>query len=237
VHFGGATTELETDMTVTTGSTAQAAAAARAIRERGIRMIKVKIGGAGGVKHDLARISAIREAAPEAPLIVDGNAALSRAAASELVQGLRSRGIAPAVLEQWLPRDDLAGMRALADESGWLVAADECVTTPADALRVVRDRAAQIINIKLMKAGVAAALDVAAIARAGGLGLMIGGNIESMLGMSASACFACGLGSFRFADLDTPLFMAENPFTGGFSQEGGRISVEPIVAGHGVLPR
>ncbi len=234
--FGGAGTTLETDMTVTTGTPAEAADAARSIRARGIRMIKVKVGGKQGPAHDLERIAAIHGVAPDSPLILDGNAGVTRAAASELVRGLKARGIAPALLEQWLAKDDLAGARALAAESGWLVAADETVTSAADARRVVAAQSAQVINIKLMKAGVAEALDIAAVARDAGLALMIGGNVESILAMTVSACFAAGQGGFRFADLDTPLFLASNPFEGGYALTGGTISVAHIKAGHGVTP-
>jgi L-alanine-DL-glutamate epimerase-like enolase superfamily enzyme len=235
--FGGAGTELETDMTVTTGTPEEARLAALDIRARGIRMIKAKVGGHGGPEADLARISAILEAAPASPLILDGNAGMSRAAASRLVKGLKARGIEPALLEQWLPRDDLDGMRALGAESGWKVAADESVTSAADARRLAEAGAAHVINIKLMKAGIAEALDVVAVAKEAGLGLMIGGNVESILAMTASACFASGLGGFAYADLDTPLFLAENPFEGGFTLEASRVSVAHIQAGHGVLPR
>jgi hypothetical protein len=55
--------------------------------------------------------------------------------------------------------------------------------------------------------------------------------------MSMSACFAAGLGGFDFADLDTPLFLATNPFRGGYALNGGLISVKNIEAGHGVVPR
>jgi L-Ala-D/L-Glu epimerase len=235
--FGGAGTELETDMTVTTGTPAEAAEAARLIRLRGIRIIKAKVGGAGGPEADLARIGAILEAAPGSPLVLDGNAGISRAEASQLVAGLRARGVVPALLEQWLAPGDLEGMRALHAESGWTVAADESVTSAADARLVARERAAQVINIKLMKAGISEALEVVSIARQAGIGLMIGGNVESILAMTVSACFAAGLGGFSYADLDTPLFLAENPFEGGFTLEESRISVAHINAGHGVLPR
>ena len=235
--FGGAGTTLETDMTVTTGSAAEAADAARAIRARGIRMIKVKVGGKLGPAHDLERVAAIHAVAPDSPLILDGNAGVSRTATSELVRGLKARGIAPALLEQWLAKDDLDGARALIAESGWLVAADESVTSADDARRVADARAAQVINIKLMKAGIATALDIAAVARERGLGLMIGGNVESILAMTVSACFAAGQGGFRFADLDTPLFLAANPFDGGYALDGGKISVAHIAAGHGVTPK
>ena len=235
--FGGAGTELETDMTVTTGSADDAADATRAIRGRGIRLIKVKVGGPAGPAHDLARIAAIHSVAPDSPLILDGNAGVTRGAATELLRGLRTLGVVPVLLEQWLPKDDLDGMRALHLESGWTVGADESVSTAAGARRVVEARAAQVINIKLMKAGVAEALEIAAVARAAGLELMIGGNIESLLAMTMSACFAAGQGGFRFADLDTPLFLASNPFEGGYALEGGRISVAHIAVGHGVVPK
>ncbi len=234
--FGGAGTELETDMTVTTGTPPEAGEAARQICRRGIRMIKAKVGGPAGPWADLDRISAIREAAPDSPLILDGNAGVSRSQANTLVAGLKARGIRPALLEQWLPKDDLDGMRALGAESGWAVAADESVATAADARAVAQAGAARVFNIKLMKAGVAEALEVVAVARESGIGLMIGGNIESILAMTMSACFAAGLGGFEYADLDTPLFMAANPFQGGYALEGGWISVAHIAAGHGVSP-
>src|SRR5688572_24694713 len=119
--FGGASTQLETDMTITTGTPDEAAAGARDIRARRIRVIKVKVGGKAGPAHDLARIVAIHDVAPESPLVLDGNAGLSRTQAGELVRGLKSRGINPALLEQWLPKDDIDGLRALGTESGWLV--------------------------------------------------------------------------------------------------------------------
>jgi L-alanine-DL-glutamate epimerase-like enolase superfamily enzyme len=234
--FGGAGTTLETDMTVTTGTPEQAAADARAIRERRIRLIKVKVGGPKGAAYDLARLRAIHEVAPDSPLILDGNAGVSRADATILVKGLRDLGIKPALLEQWLAKDDLAGMKALGEESGWPVAADEAVCSGADAQKIADARAAQFLNIKLMKAGLATALDIAAVAKRTGLGLMIGGNVESILAMTTSACFAAGQGGFTYADLDTPLFMAGNPFKGGFALDGGNISVAHITAGHGVVP-
>jgi hypothetical protein len=55
--------------------------------------------------------------------------------------------------------------------------------------------------------------------------------------MTGSACFAAGQGGFDFADLDTPLFLAENPFDGGFTMDGGEISVAHLAAGHGVTPK
>jgi len=95
--FGGASTTLETDMTVTTGTVEQAAAAAHAIRARGIRTIKVKI-GSGDLALDLARVAAISEAAPGAPLILDGNSGFSADTALQLLAALQERGDSAAAL-------------------------------------------------------------------------------------------------------------------------------------------
>jgi L-alanine-DL-glutamate epimerase-like enolase superfamily enzyme len=139
-------------------------------------------------------------------------------------------------LEQWLPRDDYAGLRALGVESGWLVAADESVTSAEDATQLAKAGAVHVFNIKLMKEGVGAALGIVEVARRHHLQLMIGGNVESILAMTVSACFAAGTGGFRFADLDTPLFLATNPFTGGYEVNGGTVSVAHVISGHGVVP-
>ena len=66
---------------------------------------------------------------------------------------------------------------------------------------------------------------------------MIGGNVESILAMTVSASLAVGQGGFSFADLDTPYFLAENPFEGGFSVVAGRIVLDRDAPGHGVRLR
>jgi L-alanine-DL-glutamate epimerase-like enolase superfamily enzyme len=115
------------------------------------------------------------------------------------------------------------------------VGLDESVVSARDALLAAqRLGAPHVINVKLMKSGIAEALDIVAVARAGGLSLMIGGMLESSLAMSTSACFAAGLGGFEFVDLDTPLFMLRSPLAGGFVLQGDRIDVSAIGTGHGV---
>ncbi|RRR69749.1 MAG: dipeptide epimerase [Candidatus Viridilinea halotolerans] len=235
VFFGGAGHRLATDMTITTGSVAEAEEAAQAILAHGIQTIKVKI-GAGDVALDLERLIAIRAVAPHAPLILDGNGGMASATTLELLAELATHQIVPVLLEQPVPGDDWAGMVRLAQAGNVPVAADESASSSANVLRIVREGAAQVINIKLMKAGVVEALDIAAIARAAGLRLMIGGMVESILAMTMSAHFAAGLGGFEFVDLDTPMFLAENPFTGGFQQTGDQLDLAHIAGGHGVLP-
>jgi L-alanine-DL-glutamate epimerase-like enolase superfamily enzyme len=234
--FGGAGTSLETDMTITTGTAEQAAASARDIVARGMRTIKVKI-GSGDLTLDVERLTAIGTAAPGTPLILDGNCGFSADKALQLVAILQEQHVQVALLEQPVAKDDWDGMRQITQWGGVPVAADEAAAGASAALRIAFERAAHVVNIKLMKCGIVEALDIAAVCRAARLRLMIGGMVESILAMTTSACFAAGQGGFDYVDLDTPLFMAENPFEGGMRYQGGRIELGHIQAGHGVVPK
>ncbi|MFP4441039.1 MAG: dipeptide epimerase [Chloroflexaceae bacterium] len=234
--FGGASTQLETDMTITTGTVDQATSAAQDILARGIRMIKLKV-GSGDTALDLARITAVHAVAPAAPLILDGNGGFTADSALHLLALLQSQGIRPVLFEQPVPQQDWDGLYQVTHWGGIPVAADESVQNVTDALRVAQTQAAQVVNIKLMKCGIVAALDIAALCRSMQIGLMIGGMVESILAMTTSACFAAGQGGFTYIDLDTPLFLAENPFVGGFAQSGATLDLAQISAGHGVTPR
>lgn len=233
--FGGVSTRLETDMTITTGSVAHAITAARDILARGIRTFKIKV-GSGDMALDLERITSAHAIAPAAPIILDGNGGFTADTALQLLSVLQTRGILPILFEQPVPRDDWEGMRQVTRWGGVPVAADESVRSPADVLLVAQTQAAQVVNIKLMKCGIVEALDIAALCRVAHLDLMIGGMVESIMAMTTSACFAAGLGGFTYVDLDTPLFLAENPFVGGFIQSGGSLELGHISAGHGVTP-
>ena len=64
--------------------------------------------------------------------------------------------------------------------------------------------------------------------------LMIGATSSSRLATSAAAHFVAGLGGFRFIDLDTPMLLAEDPFTGGYEQRGGIYDVSGVKSGLGI---
>lgn len=233
--FGGAEHALVTDVTIPTGSIADARAEAAAWTAKGFSRLKIKVGGAS-TAEDVARVAAIREAAPAAELMLDGNGGLTAEAALDLLADLRARGVLPILFEQPVPGGDLAGLAEVARAGSVPVAADESVASAADVVRVASASAAQVVNIKPMKSGVAEALAIAAAARAAGLGLMIGGMVEAKIAMSLSACLAAGLGGFAFVDLDTPLFLAHQPFEGGYAQRGAHLDLTPIEAGHGAGP-
>ncbi len=230
--FGGAITQVETDFTLSLGSPAEtAAAAAKAVRE-GFHKIKIKVGM--GVATDTARVIAVRGACPECEIALDANQAFSAKDAVELARRIAAEGIELSLLEQPVRRDDFAGMRHVREHCGFLVGADETVFTPEDAIRVVREGAADVINIKVAKAGLLGALDIASIAKAANIGLMVGCMMESKIGLAASVHLACGLGCFTHCDLDSVYLLKPFECEGGYTQEGPRFSVGGMGPGTGV---
>nr|OGS32276.1 MAG: hypothetical protein A3J82_02415 [Elusimicrobia bacterium RIFOXYA2_FULL_69_6] len=169
--------------------------------------------------------------------MLDANQGYSPEQSLGLLRRLRGRGIVPVLFEQPAAAEDYAGLRAVSRHGGVPVAADESAGSREAVLRLVRRRAADVVNIKLMKCGILEAWDIAAIARSAGLGLMIGGNIESSLAMGAAAHFAAGLGGFSFVDLDTPLWFSRDPMRGVAIGPGGVYDLSRVRAGIGVVPR
>lgn len=231
--FGGRQTKLCTDMTVTAGDTEQAANAAQNIHGRGIATMKIKIGALSPAK-DAERVIAIRDAVPAARLFVDANGGYDAAGAIGFLDDIRAAGIELEAFEQPVPRDDWQGLGRVKSRSNIPIFADESACDAADVVRIAKEGLADGINIKVMKSGVVGAVGMWELARAHGLELMIGGMVESILAMSFSANLAAGLGGFRLADLDTPMFVEKHPFTGGYLQEGELLTLSEIDCGHGV---
>ncbi|THI84914.1 MAG: hypothetical protein CAF41_011720 [Nitrospira sp. CG24A] len=111
-------------------------------------------------------------------------------------------------------------MAAIRRETGIPVAADESVRSLADAHEVVARGAADYINIKIMKTGVAEAVEIASYTKAAGLKLMVGGMIETRVAMGCSFSLVLGLGGFDVLDLDTPLLLVNDPVSGGYRYDG-----------------
>lgn len=231
--FGGAGTVLTTDMTVTAGDVAHAESSAKKISALGITTIKVKV-GATSAKEDIERMKAIRATAPKARLFADANTGYDLAEAATFARGMEAAGITLEVFEQPLGRGMHEEWKKLAAMTSIPLCADESARSVADVIEIADAGAAKFINIKTMKSGVAEAYAMMETARSRGLSLMIGGMVESILAMSFSAHLAAGFGGITIVDLDTPMFIREHPFAGGFRQTGERLDVSHVEAGHGV---
>ncbi len=227
--FGGETHPIRTDTTISIVDPATATDEAEAALEAGFDELKIKVGS--GVDADLERVGAVRDVAPEAAIKVDANQGWTPKEAIRFASEARARGFDLELLEQPVRADDIAGLARVTRAVDVPVGADESVFTPADAVRVVRAEAADVINIKAAKSGLTDGLAIAEIARAANLECMVGCMLESAVGLHASAHLVAGLGGFEYVDLDGNLSHAE-PITD--------VTRGPVLEidgpGHGVVP-
>lgn len=218
--FGGTPSTVETDLTIPMLDAPAAANRAESAAGAGFDHLKIKTGG--DVTTDIERVAAVHEAAPDAELKVDANQGWTPAEAERFVSELETLGVDLALLEQPVAKADVAGLARVRDGVTVPVAADEAVFTPADATRVVREDAADVINVKLGKSGILDAAAIAEIARGASLDLMVGCMLESRVGIHTSAHLVSGLGTFDYVDLDGNLLFAEEVRDTGLHRRADR---------------
>jgi L-alanine-DL-glutamate epimerase-like enolase superfamily enzyme len=232
IFLGGASTFVETDMSIPIISPERSYVLAQEAMTHGIKTIKVKVGG--NLREDVDRVQAVRSGAPPLGITLDANQGYQPNEALLCLEALNDRDIRPLLIEQPVHKDDYEGLRYITQHTTVPVAADESATNAASVARLLASGAVNVVNIKLMKAGILEALDIAALCRAAHMGLMIGAMIESRLAIAAAAHFAAGLGGFSFIDLDTPMLLAADPFIGGYEQKGGIYDISGIKSGLGI---
>jgi len=224
LYLGGRAMTVETDITIPMVDPKSAAALARRAAKQGFSKLKIKVGGPD-MGQDTERVLAASSAAENASLILDGNEGFEPDNAIAFVRDLLSRGISIEILEQPVPRGDLDGLKRVKEHVPVPVYADEAAHTAEDVIELIKREAVSGVVVKLMKAGPLGALAIASIARAAGLGLMMGTMLESPVGQSASLHIAAASGSFSNFDLDSDMLLADNPIRGGFSRSGSILTL------------
>jgi L-alanine-DL-glutamate epimerase-like enolase superfamily enzyme len=190
--------------------TTMAATAQRHVAD-GFRTVKVKVGDAANPLLDASRVAAVRQAVgAEIAIKVDAN------------QGWRSPGTAiaairamapslPAYVEQPVLWWDMEGLAEVRRQTGAIIMIDEGCHGPRDMLRAVSLRAADLVNIKLMKSGgILNALKLNAIAEAAGIPAQIGTMVESSVASAAGLHAAIAMINVKTVEMGGPLMLAED---------------------------
>lgn len=213
-----AASPLETDVTIPLLAPQRMAALAAEWWARGFRALKIKVG-----KHfddDVKALEAMVKAAPGARFRPDANGGLTPEEALAFLAAARTLGAHVECFEQ--PCATPAELAEVARRTDVPVVADESVKQAADldGLHVGG------VNLKIVKSGsLLRARDVGLLAKARGLKLMVGGMVETRLGMTAAAHLAASLGGADFADLDTAFLLTSDPFHGGYVATGAQLSL------------
>ncbi len=231
--LGGANRRLATDQTIGIKPPADAAADAVRFVGMGHRAIKIKVGS--DVHEDVERVRLVRDAiGTTASIRVDANQGFECEEALSFLKRIAPFDIE--FCEQPVRRDDISGMTHLNAMSPVPIMADESLFTPADALHLLREKACSLFNIKLSKSrGILRGLEIAAIAEAAKIPCMIGGMIETRLGVTAAAHLGASRPIFHHFDLDAHTGHRDDVVIGGIRIERGDV-ILPEAAGLGAEP-
>jgi L-alanine-DL-glutamate epimerase-like enolase superfamily enzyme len=217
--IGAATRVLETDVTIAIGEPEGMGELARRWAARGFRALKIKVGK--DLDSEVRAIAAIARAAPRARLRIDANGGYTAKEAIALARECERLGVDVECWEQPCASEDVAALAQVAAALNAPVVADESVKTLDDVRRAMAQGFAGGVNLKLAKSGgLLPCMAMGRAARAGGLKIMVGGMVETRLGMTAAAHLACALGGVDFVDLDTAWLLADDPYEGGYAADG-----------------
>ena len=234
--LGGARRTLVTDLTISVNPPEQMARDAREAVARGYDCLKVKVGADPTL--DTARLAAVRKAVGKDVCIrIDANQAWTPRQAVRILNEMQDKGLELELVEQPVPAGDLEGLAYVTRHSWVPVMADESVFSPADALRIFQSRAADYVNIKLMKCGgLTNALRIASAAEVYGVECMIGCMLEAKIAVNAAVELACARSIITRVDLDGPVLCSADPVEGGarFDERNITVSDEPGMGIHGV---
>lgn len=188
--------------------------------QAGFKVVKVKLGR--NLEEDIERLIKLREQFGSSLVIrVDANQGYS--VEETIAFFKRTQVLNLELIEQPLPAREVEQMRSLPDEIKNVIAADESLINPADALKLLTPTpAARIFNIKLMKCGgINEALRIADIAKLADISLFWGCNDESIVSITAGlhAAFSCA--HTRYIDLDGSLDLGRDEVKGGFILRDG----------------
>lgn len=232
--FGPQARPFSTDVTIVIADLKETEDSVRRFYKQGFRAFKVKIGRDEDL--DIKRVLAVKRIAPRCAIYLDANQGYSAGQTLKFVQMLRRFKVCPHLIEQPVPKDDWEGLKKVTRLAGTIVCADESVRSISDCIRAIREKAVHAINIKLMKTGIFHSREIALLAKANGIKLMIGGMMETSLAMMTSAHLAAGLGGFDYIDLDTPFFIKPGFDRNPYLSRRGIYDLRNVKAGVGICP-
>lgn len=223
--LGGYKKEIITDITISVNDPEEMAKDSLEAIALGYKTLKIKVGKDASM--DLKRMKAIREAVGyDVDLRIDANQGWKPKEAVNILRKMEDAGLNIEFVEQPVIAYDLEGLKFVTDNVSIPVLADESVFSPMDAVKIIQHRAADLVNIKLMKTGgIHNALKICSIAEVYGVECMIGCMLESKLSVTAAVHLAAAKSIITKVDLDGPALCKEDPIEGGAIFEDYKITI------------
>lgn len=223
--LGGHRDEIISDLTISVNSPEEMAEDSIEAVKLGYKTLKIKVGLDS--QMDIKRIQAIRDAVGyDVDLRLDANQGWTPKEAVRIIRMMEDKGFDIELIEQPVHANDIEGLKYVTDNVFTPILADESVFSPLDAINIIQSRAADLVNIKLMKTGgIHNALKICSVADIYGVECMIGCMLESKLSVSAAVHLAAAKSIITKIDLDGPLLCKEDPIIGGPNFDNHRITL------------
>jgi L-Ala-D/L-Glu epimerase len=185
----------------------------------GVQEFKAKIGW--NPDQDADRLRAIRDAVgPDVRLRADANQGYDAKEAIRFCRLVERADVGLGLLEQPLLAHDLTGMALVRAAVETPICADEACYSPQDALRIVQAGAADVLNVKIGKAGgLLPAKKIAAIAEAAGLRCVLGTAFGTGLEIAAKLHLASSTASIVDAVEFTEIGLHDALLGGGHASD------------------
>lgn len=213
--LGGYRKEITTDITISVNTPEEMAEDSIKAINLGYKTLKVKVGKNPSL--DIDRLKAIRDAVGyDIDIRIDANQGWKPKEAINILTDIENMGLNLELVEQPVEAHDIEGLKLVTDNVNTPVLADESVFSPRDAMNIIQNRAADLINIKLMKTGgIHNALKIISMAEIYGIECMIGCMLEAKVSVTAAVHLAAAKKIITKIDLDGPVLCSEDPILGG----------------------
>ena len=224
--LGGGDPVITTDITISVDTIDKMVADSIAAVDRGFDSLKIKVGKDIGV--DIERTKAIHAAVEGRALLrLDANQGWTAKQAVFAIRALEDAGVRLELVEQPVKARDLDGLRYVTQRVHTPIMADESVFGPTEVIDLIRLRAADIINIKLMKTGgLSNAIKIADICALHQVECMIGCMLETSISVAAAVHLAVAKADvITKVDLDGPSLCRFDPVEGGVLFNESEISI------------
>ena len=224
--LGGSKSALSTDVTISVDHIDKMLKDVQEAVDLGFKTLKIKVGK--DINLDIERVKVIWQAVnKKAVLRIDANQGWTAEQSVIALKTWEENGIELELIEQPVKSDDIAGLKYVTERVQTPVMADESVFGPKDALALIKMKAIDVINIKLMKSGgLSNAIRIADIAELHGVKCMMGCMLESTISLAAAAHLAVARSSvITMVDLDTAFLAKFDPVCSNIEFKNADITI------------
>ena len=203
-YLGGKSQLIHSDMTISMQDPEIMVQDSIEAYEAGFKSLKIKLGE--NIQKDYIRIAHIfKRLGNHVSYRIDANQGWSPKDSVKIIKELDELGVNVELIEQPVHYKDFEGLKYVTDRVNVPILADESVFSFNEAVRIIENRAADLINIKLMKTGgIYNAIAISRLAQEKRITCMIGSMMESPISINAALNFALAYQNVKLFDLDVP---------------------------------